>query len=148
MQVEVHLTSTTNNTLFFPVGLNFDSIGNLWVADAGNNRVLMYKADRRNPDLFYYNQPASLVIGQTNFTHIGVGTVMPDSFPDPPPRPPSPPYPIASPNSLNGPSGIAFDRLGNLWVADSGNHRILRYSKPFNNGQAASLVIGQHDYVG
>jgi hypothetical protein len=32
--------ATTQNGMFFPQGLGFDSHGNLWVVDSGNNRVL------------------------------------------------------------------------------------------------------------
>ena len=34
--------STTANTLYYPIGLTFDSSGNLWVSDSYNNRVLEY----------------------------------------------------------------------------------------------------------
>ncbi|HSF51876.1 MAG TPA: hypothetical protein VLA74_14035 [Nitrososphaeraceae archaeon] len=44
--------SISDSSIFSPIGIAFDCLGNLWVLDAGNNRVLMYKADRRKPDLF------------------------------------------------------------------------------------------------
>ena len=31
--------------------------------------------------------------------------------------------------SLNSPRGLAVDGEGNLWVADSGNHRVLEYDR-------------------
>ena len=53
----------TNSTgLSYPTGLAFDSGGNLWVADQGNDRVLEYKAP------FSTHEAASLVIGQPSFT--------------------------------------------------------------------------------
>jgi sugar lactone lactonase YvrE len=33
----------------------------------------------------------------------------------------------AQSNQFNGPKGLAFDRDGNLYVADSGNHRIQKF---------------------
>jgi len=33
-------------------------------------------------------------------------------------------------SSFNLPTGLAFDARGNLYVADSGNHRILVFAKP------------------
>lgn len=33
---------------------------------------------------------------------------------------------------LNLPTGIAADRQGHIWVSDSGNNRILRFSLPEN----------------
>src|SRR6202044_709415 len=47
---------------------------------------------------------------------------------------------------------IAFDSSGNLWVADAGNNRVLRFSAQVLGSQAASgpaanLVLGQTDFV-
>ena len=36
----------------------------------------------------------------------------------------------AGPDGLNLPAGMAADPEGGLWVADSGNHRILHYTIP------------------
>jgi hypothetical protein len=122
-----------NNSLNGPGALAFDDIGNLWVADIHNNRILMYKADRRKPFLFYNGQPASLVLGQDDFTS--------DRAPDPP-----------TASSLNYPLGIGFDAC-NLWVCDSDNNRVLMYRadwrKPdlFYNSQPASLVLGQQEFA-
>lgn len=44
---------------------------------------------------------------------------------------------------MNGPSSVAVDSAGNVWVADRGNNRVLKYTAPVSNGQAASTVIGQ-----
>src|SRR5262249_50077965 len=46
-----------------------------------------------------------------------------------------------------GPLGIAFDNNGNLWMTDTGNHRVLEFKPPFSNGMEASLVIGQPDFT-
>ena len=34
-------------------------------------------------------------------------------------------------NSLGLPNGLAFDAGGNLWLADAGNHRVLKYPSIF-----------------
>jgi DNA-binding beta-propeller fold protein YncE len=34
------------------------------------------------------------------------------------------------PDEIGLPSGIAVDQLGNIWVTDAGNDRILRYTLP------------------
>lgn len=101
-----------------PGGLAFDSSGNLWVTDETNNRVLRFNAPFTN------GGPASIVLGQPNFTSSSAATP-----------------PTAS--SLNSPESVAVDSSGSVWVADFGNNRVLKYSSPFTNGQAASVVIGQ-----
>jgi uncharacterized protein (TIGR03437 family) len=123
-----------------PTGLAVDKNGNLYVIDAGNNRILRFPTP--------YNQPGQplpdLVIGQTglscsacnqpNSGGISASTIA-----------------IAGSNSLL-PSGIAFDAQGNLWFTDSGNNRVLRYPASAlgvnaSNGPAADLVLGQVDFV-
>ncbi len=103
-----------------PAGLVFDSSGNLWVADTGNNRVLEYTAPLST------DEAASLVLGQPNFTTFTNTTTA---------------------TGLHWPTGLAFDLSGNLWVVDQANNRVLEYKKPFSNGEAASLVLGQPNFT-
>lgn len=113
-----HATSQTG--LSQPSGVAFDSHGNLWAADSGNNRVLMFS----HP--YGTGMGASLVIGQQDFTQSNMNT---------------------NRSRLSSPSDVGFDSLGNLWVADSGNNRVLMFKPPFSNGEAASVVIGQADFL-
>ena len=83
----------------------------LFVADTLNHRVLGW----RDASNFTNGAMADLVIGQ------------PDRF-------------STAPHSLRRPAGLAVDRAGNLWVADSGNDRVLRYPAPY---QASDTVIDQ-----
>jgi uncharacterized protein (TIGR03437 family) len=106
----------------------------LYVADSANNRILCFKdASRVNPGDF-----ADLIIGQGN----GVTSLA--NFPVGDPTRPSA-------TSLNGPSGMALDANGNLWVADSGNGRVLRFPAPFAQAgggmPTANLVIGQANFT-
>jgi uncharacterized protein (TIGR03437 family) len=105
----------------------------LYVADPGNNRILCFKnAATVNPGDY-----ADLIIGQAN----GVTSVA--NFPVGDPTKPSA-------TSLNNPSGLALDANGNLWVADSGNGRVLRFPAPFaqtSGMPTANLVIGQSSFT-
>lgn len=96
-----------------------DRVGNLWVADTGNNRVLAFAPP------FTINMSASLVIGQRDLRSKAL---------------------TASASNLYAPYGVAFDAEGNLWVADEGNNRVLAFDPPFHNGMGASVVIGQQDF--
>jgi sugar lactone lactonase YvrE len=117
--------STTASNLQGPIGLTFDASGNLWVADAGDNRVLEFKTPLSN------GESASTVIGQSNFTYDGTNV---------PGCPPNCSNPTQS--SLSDPTDVAFDASGNLWVADRSDRRIMEFTPPFSNNQAASLILG------
>jgi len=113
--------SPSPTTIGNPTAVAFDSKGDLWVADNSNARVLEYKPP------FSTDEAASLVIGQTSLTGSG------DSSPA---------------GSLFGPTGLAFDPSGNLWVTDSGNNRVLEFKAPFSDGELASIVLGQPTFGG
>ena len=111
-----------------PGGLAVNPLnGDLYVADFGNNRVLRFLAPFANPSRI---EPDA-VIGQPNFSNRTAGS------------------PSAS--TLNQPRTVAFDPAGNLWVADAGNHRVLRFNASVLNGAAspaADTVVGQRDFFG
>jgi sugar lactone lactonase YvrE len=111
--------NTSASTLCWPTNLTFDADGNLWIADY-ENRVLEFKPP------FVTGQSASIVLGQKDFASRVQG---------------------AGAAGLSIPSGVAFDKAGNLWLSDSGNWRVLEFSAPFSNGQAASLVLGYPDFT-
>lgn len=110
-------TCPPNAYLCGPAGLAFESQGDLWVSDSGNNRVLEFLPP------FTSGMAASLVIGQPDATGRN-------------------PQPTAA-NSLNDPSDLTFDASGDLIVADVLNNRILIFLPPFSNGMSASVVLGQ-----
>jgi uncharacterized protein (TIGR03437 family) len=108
----------------------------LYVADTYNNRILCFK-DARNVGTSagaLLTQKADLVIGQTDLLHSTIN------------------YPNGSAGQpsavgLYQPVGLAVDSNGNLWVADSGNGRAIRFPAPFAQAAGsmptASLVLGQ-----
>ncbi len=106
----------------------------LYVADPGNNRILGFNDYRQAKP----GQKADLVIGQPDFNRALI------NFPS---------NSANTPNSqgMNVPEGIAVDANGDLWVADSGNGRVLRFPKPFSQPsgamEQANLVIGQYSFT-
>ncbi|HUI86491.1 MAG TPA: NHL repeat-containing protein [Nitrososphaerales archaeon] len=112
---------TTASAFLSPQGIAFDQSGDLWVADGSNNRLLEFTQP------FASGMSASAVIGQPNFNAR---------------------TPETSQVGLDQPSDVYFDQSGNLWVADSGNNRLLEFTGPYSTGMAASLVIGQQDFTG
>jgi sugar lactone lactonase YvrE len=110
-----------------PIGMAVDPTnGDLYVADTGNNRVVRFLAPFENPGRI---EPDA-VYGQASFNTRTAGA--------------------PTNSSLNQPRGLAFDSAGNLWVADTGNHRVLRFAAVSLNNTApvaADKVVGQRDFV-
>lgn len=78
---------------------------------------------------FTTGQNATLVIGHNDFD---TGGTIHDN---------------ATAGVLYSPDGIAFDKSGNLWIVDTGFNRLLEFFPPFTDGEKASLVLGQDDFV-
>ena len=106
----------------------------MFLADPGNNRVLAYSDYFR----LKHGDRADFVIGQVDFFR---------ALPNSPSMNPNQP----TREGLLAPSAVAVDKAGNLYIADTGNGRVVRYQKPFErwfNGepQEADLVLGQPDF--
>jgi sugar lactone lactonase YvrE len=110
---------TSSTGLYDPDGVTFDKSGNLWVADLSNNRVLEYTTPLST------HEAASIVIGQPDFTTANAATTS---------------------TSLYAPQSVAFDKSGDLWVADFQDNRVLEYKAPFVTHETALLAIGQPDF--
>lgn len=107
------------NTLNEPHGVaTYNEIGDplrgFYVADTGNHRVLHFPIHSAVPDLVY---------GQL------------DDFTTAIPTKGGP-----SARSLRAPTGVAVDRDGSLWIADTGHHRVLHFPR---GKTVADLVLGQ-----
>src|SRR5207247_10009298 len=50
---------------------------------------------------------------------------------------------IASADSLCFPQGVAVDGVGNLYVADTDDNRVLKYDTPLTRGTSADGMLGQ-----
>jgi sugar lactone lactonase YvrE len=108
--------STSQSTFNNASAVVSDAAGNLWVADTDNNRVLQFQPP------FFDGMNAAVVLGQGGFGTAASGFTA---------------------TTLSAPRGVAVDPSGNLWVADTANHRVLRFPKPQTDGMAADLVLGQ-----
>jgi hypothetical protein len=107
-----------------PSQLYVDGSDNLWVVDALNDRLLMF------PDASTASsgEPATLVLGQPNMTNSGAAT---------------------STTTLQTVAGVYGDPIGNIYVGDAGNQRVLVFvhAASLSNGAAASYVLGQSSFT-
>jgi sugar lactone lactonase YvrE len=116
-------TNSCNNggisadSLCNPEQLAFDSGGNLYVADTGNSRVLEFAAPLTTTANTVFGQGNNFTTGDCNSG--GIGT-----------------------NSLCNPTGVATDSSDNLYVADTGNNRVLEYFTPTTD-TTADVAFGQ-----
>lgn len=111
--------STASDHLALPAGVAV-AAGKLAVADAGNNRVLIWNT------LPTSNVPADVVIGQADFTGNDPGV---------------------SATRLSFPAAVALTAT-RLFVADQNNNRVLIWnSVPTNSNTAADVVLGQTDFT-
>ncbi|MCB1207483.1 MAG: NHL repeat-containing protein [Verrucomicrobiae bacterium] len=114
---------SSRSVMEYPFGLAVDGGGTLFVSESFTHRVLAF----RNAAMLDNGANASFVLGQTNFSNDASATTR---------------------DGMNGPRGLAVDAEGNLFVADTFNHRILRFDDAANktNGSDADSVIGQTNF--
>jgi uncharacterized protein (TIGR03437 family) len=135
---------STSNILATPIGPLVASGGiavdirstppHVYIADTANHRVLAWRDVRGLRE----GARADVVIGQPDLQTAvaNYGSSAPDI------RPPTA-------TNLNRPSGLGLDSTGNLFVTDTGNNRVLRFPRPFEQtSQVADLVIGQPALAG
>jgi uncharacterized protein (TIGR03437 family) len=113
----------TASTLRLPTAVASDGV-HLVVSDTDHNRVLIWN---RIPAT--NNAPADVVLGQPDFKTVSV------------------PGNVPSAKSMRGPQGV-WIQDGRLFVADTGNNRVLIFNSiPTSNGAAANLVLGAPDFT-
>lgn len=113
---------SAGNQMFDPRAV-FESDGDLWVADSGNNRILRF-SDYKN---LANGAGADLVLGQAGFGASGSGS---------------------GAAQLSNPTDLVVGPDGSLWVCDSFNNRVLRFANiaSLANGAAATTVLGQQGF--
>src|SRR5581483_9536507 len=113
----------TAASICVPDGIYIDAAGRMYIAQAQNNRVLMYPNTLNNVS-------ATVVFGQYNVFTVGVcnnGGI--------------------NVNTLCNPAEVTGDLSGNIYIADTLNSRVLEYDDP--NGSCgtcdtvADKVFGQ-----
>jgi sugar lactone lactonase YvrE len=118
---------TSSTALKLPTGVVVDPTSRkVFVADYGNHRVLRFGS----ADALANGAAAEAVLGQANFTNALA------------------PFPPTS-QSMNNPRGLFIDRLGRLWVADTENSRVLRFSGASQAGNQAvpDRIYGQAGFM-
>jgi CSLREA domain-containing protein len=116
-----NFTSATSglsaSKLHQPSDVAVDKAGNLYVADTLNNRVLEFDNPATGDTV------ADWVFGPDNFA----------SSPD------------SGSTRLKRPGGVEIDALGNLYVADTQHHRVLRYDNPLapDENNVPNALFGQ-----
>jgi sugar lactone lactonase YvrE len=128
---------TKPDGLYWPVAVVLDTYStpnHIYLVDTGNSRVLGWYS----VPTFKYAGPPDLVIGQSDSSAAGCNQNRVDAANNL----------IVAADTLCEPGGAAVDPAGNLYVADSGNFRVLEYNTPFDSGTSAdlsaNLVLGQH----
>ena len=138
--------NNTNVNVSLGGGIAVDKNSNpphLYIADTFNNRILGFR-DARNVGAdvrLLLTQKADLVIGQADLFRSIVNWAPSGRSGDPD---------IPNATGLLRPVGLAVDDSGNVWVADSGNGRVLRFPAPFSMAvgavQTADTVLGQSNF--
>jgi sugar lactone lactonase YvrE len=118
-------------TLCNPSAAAIDGAGNIYIADAGNSRVLEF-AKAGNPPT------ASDAIASRSY---GQGAV--SDFSDTQCADGVAGDPSASNHAMCNPGGVAIDASGDLFVADTGNNRVIEIDAPLGGTQNAARVFGQ-----
>jgi DNA-binding beta-propeller fold protein YncE len=117
-------TGTSQAAMTTPYGMAYDTANSrLFVADSGNNRVLVYDvASITN------GENAVNVLGQANFTSSTAATTQ---------------------AGMNSPRGITYDSTNNrLFVSQTGNHRVTVYDvTAITDGENAVNVLGQANFT-
>ncbi len=106
-----------------PVGLYLDRRGRLWVTDPARHRVLMFEAASSRT-----NWIADKIFGQPDAATVSRGTGR---------------------GKMDGPYDLCVDSADRLWVADTGNNRVLRFDAVSGKGSGAlpDGVLGQPDFT-
>ena len=94
-----------------PTGIAVDGSGNIFVSDTGNHRVRMIDTTGGITTIVGTGQAANNNAGSAALSNLTIGNGV-----------------LGSQTRLNSPKGLAVDQAGNLYIADSANHRIVKWN--------------------
>lgn len=117
-------TGLSDHQLSSPADVVYDSSTKyLYVSDSGNNRIMVFDTSFMSQ----FGISASYVIGQADFVSNGAATSI---------------------SGLSNPTALEINKFnGDLYVVDANNYRVLFFPSPVTDGEDASMVIGQTDYI-
>ena len=129
-----------------PQGLAVDCNGSIYIADTGNNRLVSVAAGsaQSNP---IWNQPTGIAMdfcnGNLFITNAGNNSVveMPGGWS-------GTPTPISSVSGLSAPTGIAVDAADDIFIADTGNARVVEEPNGGSSPQTVLTTTGLTKPVG
>jgi sugar lactone lactonase YvrE len=104
-----------------PQGVTVDLRDNIYIADTANNRVVHHENPLADAD-------AERVYGQASFAGVACNAGG-----------------AVSTTSLCDPRGVVVSAAGDLYIADRGNNRVVRYADVYSAGGDADGVFGQPD---
>lgn len=133
--------SIVGNGLSRPQGVAADGAGNVYIADTGNNRILLetptgsgytqsvlVESGLSSPTGIAVDGSGDLFIANASSGEVVEETLSGGSYTE---------STVAS--GLNQPQGVSLDAAGDVYIADSGNNRVL-LETPSNSGYAQMVI--------
>lgn len=115
--------------LHTPQGLAFEGADRLWIADSGNNQIRLLNLGTSTLSAFGVSVPPACLC-RISGREDGTADFKGDGRPFSATGPSGPHY--------DGPAGVAVDAAGNVYVADTSNHRI----RAANAGASSITIAG------
>jgi sugar lactone lactonase YvrE len=142
---------TTLNGFKNPSGIAIDNSSNIYIADTGNNRLVVWGPNATSGTFLISTSTMAspygilLVPGSSNQVYVSTQGVLNNVY--------LWAFNASTPNvtlnvvsgstgSLKNPSGIAVDPYGNLYVADSGNGQVVMYCVTSTISTVGNAVVG------